>query len=272
MAKNSKNSSLTLLSREDFAFFQNWSQINLDNITWQGKYKNEFEEFWNIFFVNGLSLSQVIERFDYAATESEIGSLHTWFDWLKEKFLCYIFVFKGLSIFQISQETGIPPGTLANMFRSLLIENFPHLQSGLNDKFQVGDMASKNLSITYRQIAKDFSIKEDVFSSVNDDVMLSLEVTLYKEWKFFLTKLKKNFIHPHFNLKRIRRLSSLKWQLVIFRDLTLLASTCIGLIYGIRYINQQREASMVKQNIHLRTPIQMDRPKPELPQNCLEKQ
>ena len=241
------NSSPTLLSGEDFAFFRNWSQINLDNITWQGKYKREFEDFWNIFFVDGLSLQQITERFEYAATESGIGSLNSWFEWLKEKFLCYVFVFKGLSVFQISRETGISPGILANTFRILLVENFPHLQTGLNEKFQISDMVSKNLSITYDEIAKTFSIKEDVFSNVNnDDIMTSLEITLYKEWKFFLTKLKKNFIHSHFNLKRIRRLSSLKWQLNIFRDLILLASTCIGLIYGIRYINQKYETSLNK--------------------------
>ena len=235
----------TLLTKEDFSFFRNWSQINLDSITWQGKYRDEFEEFWNIFFVEGLSLHQVTQRFDYATTESGIGSLHSWFDWLQEKFLCYVFIFKGLSIFQISQETGIPPGKLANIFRILLIENFPHLQNGFNEKFGISDVISKNLSITYRQIAKEFSIKEDVFSSVQDDVMISLEITLYKEWKIFLTKLKKNFIHAHFNLVKIRRFSSFKWQFKIFRDLVFLSSTCIGLIYGIRYVNHKYETSLV---------------------------
>ena len=239
------------LTKEDFAFFKEWSQINLDNITWQGKYKNEFEEFWDIFFVDGTSLRGIIERFNYATMESGIGSLHSWFEWLKEKFLCYIFIHKGLSIFQISSETDIPPGILANIFRILLIENFPHLQTGLNEKFQISDMVSKNLHLTYQQVANDFSLKEDVFSNVNDDVMISLEITLYKEWRIFLTKLKKNFVYSHFNLKKIRKFSSLKWQFKIMRDMALLSSICIGLIYGVRTVNKKYEASLIsKISIH----------------------
>ena len=281
---NFQSNTFHLLKQEDFTFFRNWSQINLESITWQGRYKEEFEEFWRIFFVDGLSLRQLVERFDYATSESGIGSLHSWFEWLKEKFLCYVFIYKGLSIFEISQETDISPGALANIFRTLLIENFPHFQSGFSETFQVSDMVSKNLHITYDQVAKNFSIKEDVFSSVNEDVMVSLEITLYKEWRVFLIKLKKNFLHTNFNIRRIRKFSSLKWQFKILRDLTVLTSACIGLIFGVRYINQQYENSLInkisihepqlqlpEQNMDLRIPASDDSEKLKLVLKDIEK-
>ena len=68
---------------------------------------------------------------------------------------------------------------------------------------------------------------------------------------YFSYEVKKNFLHINFNIRRIRKISSLKWQFKILRDLVVLSSVCIGLIFGIRYINHQYEASLIsKISIH----------------------
>jgi hypothetical protein len=91
-----------ILYDHDFGEFRSWLNLNLDGLTWQGRFKKEFESFWDSFFEDGLTLKKVIERFDYAYSEVRIGSLSSWFLWLRDKFLSYIFIFKNQRIGKIS--------------------------------------------------------------------------------------------------------------------------------------------------------------------------
>ena len=75
-----------IFSDEDFFSFKSWLRLNIQEVTWQGKFNDEFDDFWKIFFINGLSLEQVLERFEFAHRELDIGPLTTWFRWVKEKF------------------------------------------------------------------------------------------------------------------------------------------------------------------------------------------
>ena len=105
-------------SEEEFAEFRDWLSLNMDGITWQGKYKSEFEEFWTNFFVSGMSLTQMMMRFEYAIEKVKIGPLSSWFSWLQEKFLCYIFVSKDITIEQLSSLSRIRAKHLANILRN----------------------------------------------------------------------------------------------------------------------------------------------------------
>ena len=80
-----------IFSDEDFFSFRSWLRLNILEVTWQGKFNEEFDDFWKIFFINGLSLKQVLERFEFAQREIEIGPLTTWFNWVREKFLSFTF-------------------------------------------------------------------------------------------------------------------------------------------------------------------------------------
>ena len=231
-----------VLTKEDFAFFLDWTELNLNNLTWQGKYQAEFEEFWNIFFTEGLSLKQVLERFDYAIMVTSIGPLTSWFNWLKEKLLCYVFIYKNLNILEISLETGIGPRILAGIFRSVLFEQFPHLNDLLNDKFQISSMADDNLYIKYKDIAQEFAITQEPHKNINDEIMVSLEVTLYKEWKLFLTKFKR---HPNFDLNKLKVGLRFESQIKIIRDIILLTLIGGGIIYLVKYANKKYEDYLI---------------------------
>ena len=87
-----------ILYHQDFGEFRTWLNLNLDGLTWQGRFKKEFESFWDSFFENEITLKKLMERFDYAYSQVRIGSLSSWFLWLKEKFINYIFLFKNQSI------------------------------------------------------------------------------------------------------------------------------------------------------------------------------
>ena len=43
-----------IFSDEDFFFFRSWLRLNILEVTWQGKFNEEFDDFWKIFFINGL--------------------------------------------------------------------------------------------------------------------------------------------------------------------------------------------------------------------------
>ena len=47
---------LTLLDKDFWVEFRDWLELNLDGLTWQGRYQDEFEQLWEMFFVDGLSL------------------------------------------------------------------------------------------------------------------------------------------------------------------------------------------------------------------------
>ena len=228
---------ITIFNNSDFADFKEWVNLDLDAVTWQRKHEKEFEEFWALFFVDGLSLQQVLERFQYATTYAKIGPLISWFNWLKEKFIVYAFIYKNLSLYDLGYDTNIPISEVANILRLFFLTKFPHLDEYLNNAFQIGNILGENLHLTFEQFSKKIKLTKDFLGSHEDEVMPSMEVTLYADWNKFIQKMKKNFYHPHFNIDRIRKNTSLSKQLTFFRDLFLLLLAGILLIYGIRFVN-----------------------------------
>ena len=106
--------------QDDFDQFRAWINLNLEALTWQGRYGQEFEEFWSIFFVDGLSLAQVVERFHYANNEAKIGPLISWFNWLFERFISFVFVHREISIYELAQHTDVSVAKIASMLRNFL--------------------------------------------------------------------------------------------------------------------------------------------------------
>ena len=80
-----------IFSDKDFKDFRAWLNLNLDGLTWQGRFKKEFETFWETFFEENITLGKIFERFEYAIDESKIGSISSWFKWLRDKFINWVF-------------------------------------------------------------------------------------------------------------------------------------------------------------------------------------
>ena len=192
-------------------------------------------------FVDGLSLNQYLDRFEYTINESTIGPLSSWFTWLRDKFVCYVFIFKEINIFNLSKESEYPLGFLANIIRNFLLEKFPHLDEELSEKLQISNVASVNLELSYKQLMDEFGLTKEIEGSIYDDIMPSMEVTLYEEWGVFLKKLKKDIYHPHFNISKLKSKASLSRQFKIVRDLFVLIVIGAGLVAGVRWANKKYE-------------------------------
>ncbi len=230
-----------ILKKSDFDGFREWISLDLSAITWQGRYAPEFEEFWSLFFVEGLSFRQMMDRFSYAAHEVKIGPLASWFIWLKEKLITYIFIHHDIDLHQLCQEGDLDISQVANLLRTFFLEKFPHLEGPLNEVFQVGNILSDNIYISFKMLAEVYPALEGVSGSIDYEVMLSMEVTLYEEWRSFFEKMKKDLIHPQFNFAKIKSDATFKKQFKFMRELVGLIVLGVLLIYGVKVGNQMYE-------------------------------
>jgi hypothetical protein len=226
-----------ILSHQDLDDFRNWLNLNLDGLTWQGRFKKEFESFWESFFEEGITLRKQMDRFDYAYTQVRIGSLSSWFLWLRDKFLSYIFIFKNQSIEQMSLETGVSASVLATILRSFLLDEFPHLDQYLSDVFQVGNILSPNMKVTFTKIKNDLNIEAPPIGSREDEIMPSMEVTLFDEWSFFAKRMKSDFKSLQFDLDKIKERSSFVKNIKITQDVAFLLLFFTLTIYGVKQVN-----------------------------------
>lgn len=226
-----------ILEQHDIGEFRSWLNLNLDGLTWQGRFKKEFETFWDSFFEQDLTLKELMERFDYAYSQVRIGSLSSWFLWLRDKFISYVFIFKNQSIDQIAQETGLAPSVVATILRNYLLDEYPHLDQYFSDVFQVGNILSPNLRVTFSQIRKEINIPVPASGSKDDEIMPSMEVTLFDEWSLFVKRMKADFKSKQFDLSKIKERTSFVKQIKIVQDIAVLLLVFTLTIYGVKQVN-----------------------------------
>lgn len=226
-----------ILYNHDFGEFRSWLNLNLDGLTWQGRFKKEFESFWDHFFEDAITFRKLMERFDYAYSQVKIGSLSSWFLWLRDKFLSYIFIFKNQSIEQMSLETGLSASVIATILRSFLLDEFPHLDKYFSDIFQVGNVLSPNLGMTFNKIKIDINITAPANGSREDEIMPSMEVTLFDEWSLFVKKMKSDFSSVQFDLGKITERTSFIKQVKVVQDISILLLLFTLTIYFVTNTN-----------------------------------
>ncbi len=226
-----------VFTQNDYTEFRNWLNLNLDGLTWQGRFKKEFEAFWDIFFEENLTLKKLIIRFDYAYTQVKIGSLSSWFLWLRDKFLSFVFIFKKKTIGEIASDSELSPSLIATILRNFLLDEFPHLDHYLSEVFQVGNVLSHNLKTSFEKIKNDLNIETPQVGSREDEIMPSMEVTLFDEWGIFLKRMNSDFRTNDFNLNKIKERSRFLKQVRVVQDICILLLLFTLTIYGVRQGN-----------------------------------
>ena len=138
-----------IYSAADFAKFKAWLHLNEEGLTWQGRYQQEFNEFWQLFFIDGIGLAQVMERFSYAHQEIHHGPLHSWFGWLRDKFLCFTFINWDVSVMELAAAGRISLAELASILRNFFLLLAPDKISYLDQVFLMGHVLGDKAQITY---------------------------------------------------------------------------------------------------------------------------
>lgn len=234
------------LSDDDKKSFRDWLGLNYDALTWQGKYQDEFNLFWDLFFKSGLSLQKLMDRFEFAQHVARVGPLVSWFDWLRSKFIIYIFIFKNASIAELSVLCALPPTEIGHILRSYLVECYPRLDDSLSDIFQVSHVTSANLNVTMEQVLKHVQIPKQIPGSHDDEIMPSMEVTLYEEWGILLEKLKREKDQDDLDPTLIKRKFELAKQWKTLKEILILTLIIVLAAFGVKKLNTMYEEFLIE--------------------------
>lgn len=235
------------ISSEDIGSFRSWLELNLESISWEGRYIKEFEEFWSNLFPSDKDAAFLISRILFCKKKSVSGPLVTWFHWLFEKFLCYLFLNKELSIHELGKVSQIGERKVALILRDFFIESYPHLEGDLNEKFHIGNVTSANLYLNYKQLKADLEMESPLQFVGEEQILKSLEITLYQDWRDISDELEKLNKEKQAQLDFLTQKATFKKQVKFFRELALLFLVGGLLILTIKAGNKYYEDYLVKE-------------------------
>ncbi len=226
-----------IFDSSDYSDFKSWLQLNLDGITWQRKYEAEFEDFWNHFFIDGLTLSNLIARFNYSITTIKIGPISSWFSWLRNKMIVYIFIYKNFSVYDIAIQSELSVAEIAILLRNFFLEKLPHLDDDISELFQITNVSSDNLELSFKDLMAHLEIGDDFSGTHEDDVMPTMEITLYREWSEFVSKMKRDFSKKKFSIDKKRAVVPIQELFKLVRDFAALVIIGVAIIAIVKFVN-----------------------------------
>lgn len=235
-----------VLTEHEQVVFKDWLELSINNITWEGRYINEFNSFWEKMFPQGITLASQFRKLEFARTFVKSGPLVAWFQWLKEKLVCYLFLYKGFTIKKITEFSGFKEAEVALILRSFFVERFPHLEEEFNEKFQLSFVTCDNTNITFEKIIEELSVNRVLRGSLEDDVLKSLEVTLYDDWVQLNENLNRDIVEQKDVIDKVKKSLSFKKQVKFFQELILLFIIGGALIFAVKVGNKWYEDYLVK--------------------------
>ena len=180
-------------SSSDFNEFRNWLNLKIEDITWQGRFIHEFEDFWGIFFVDNITVYEILERFKFITAKAKVGPLNSWLIWLRNKFICFVFINCDVSVYQLSVFANMKVNELATLLRDFFLERYPYLEERLSDCFQISYTSCEKAQLKFVSLKKELHIEDVTIGSHDDEIMPTLEITLYEDWRDLLKQIKKQF-------------------------------------------------------------------------------
>lgn len=171
------------LNFEDQQRFKDWLGLNTHSISWEGRYIEEFEEFWDLLFPANITLAAQFSELEFVKSRLVKGPLIAWVKWVKLKLICYLFIYRELTVNELSATTGMPISEVALGLRNFMVERYPHLEEDLNLTFQIGNALSPNLDLRHEELCQRYDLSMEIHGSMEDEVLTGLEVTLFSDWQ-----------------------------------------------------------------------------------------
>lgn len=225
----------------DYASFRDWLCLDIQNVTWQGKYREDFERFWEIFFDEGLTLFEISKRFTYIIENIHVGPLESWFVWLRNKFVCYVFISRNISIEELSENLHQDDRETSILLRNFFVEVFPQHEVYINEHLSINDILSVNKKFTVEKLVEDLNVDLTFSGSHNHEILISMEVTLYQEWIYFIRKMEKDFRGSNFNIARLKFRNNLSAKMQSFAQIFAFIGVAIFLVWAIEFANKTYE-------------------------------
>ncbi len=171
-----------VLNFEDYASFQQWIQLNLESVSWQGRYEREFEQFWKHVFLAERPFRETLELLHFVKGKAPKGPLGAWIGWLSDRLLCYIYVHFPVTIKELAQQSGLALPDLSTLLRNFFSEIFPQHEEYFNNTFQITHVINAHTETRFLDVAKHLQLSNSFFGVRENEVMTTMEVTLYPEW------------------------------------------------------------------------------------------
>ncbi len=230
--------------KKDFVDFRHWLQLDIDVLSWQGKYLEEFEIFWEAIFVENTSLNNVFVNLNNVLSKISAGPVVSWLNWIRIRFLIFVFIRYDITIFELARKSKTSLGKMALNLRTFFLDHYPHLENELSEVFLVSNVSCNNMYYTFSRLSTEFNISKDIDGGIEYNVTSGLEITLYPEWQNVLHEMVgKNKAKKVLNKSDFPFFSKQKyWSM--FKEAVVLALVAIVVILVIRFLNNYWQYSM----------------------------
>lgn len=221
--------------------FLNWLDVDKQSLSWEDKYIEEFHDVWNYLFVEENNFELHFNQINKIQNVLPSGPLKSWFVWLQESYINFLFGICGLSVAEISLYSGKDLAQVAFVVRGFLISNYPNFIDEINQTFNFFSPQSINKDLTFEEFKKDkYLILEP--GIIGNKTLKDLEITLLDNW---------SIVRAQIPLKKISRaqleIPSVKKQMSFFQELIILFVLSGLLILGIKFVNKWYEDYISKQ-------------------------
>lgn len=230
---------------DDFDLFREWLNLSVEDITWQGRFQQEFEDFWSIFFIDNISVEELLERFNFIISSAKVGPLHSWLIWLRNKFICFVFIKRDITVYELSVFADMKINELATLLRDFFLERYPYLEEHLSNCFQISYTASRNAQLTFSILKKDLHMEDMSKGSHDDEIMPTLEITLYEDWRHLLKRIKRQFKTSKKFSFRIGASNSGPSFYYHLKAFLLVVIIFVATFFGLKYINLNYEKILI---------------------------
>lgn len=214
-------------------------------MTWEGRYAKEFETFWGLLFPQDTLVKEVVFRLNFAENFLKTSSLITWIKWLRYKFINYIFIYHEVSIAELCEVFELSPQEVAHHLREFLAERVPHLDEELNSFFQIPGPYSKSIHNKFNDFNEKYGPLNGLRGSLEDDVLASLEVMLYEEWKKLSDEFSRRPQISFSDIQQIKNRFHIQKGQNFFKEVIVLFSVGFILLVALKYGNKWYEEYLV---------------------------
>lgn len=234
-----------ILVKEDFEGFKNWLDLDINSIAWEGRYADSFSSFWESFFKDQIEPSELGQRFDYAKKIAKSGPLISWLNWLYEKFVVYCFIHKKFSVREIALLFELEEKFISTILRDHFIKVHPTYEDLINEKFQISNVSSENLFLTFSDIEPILGSEALVKGTFEDDILAHMEVTLYPDWLNLVKELRKDILSLKVDFENLKKKTAFKKQVRFIQEVIILLLVLSFVVFALKNTNKWYEDYLV---------------------------
>ena len=234
------------ISDQDREHFKDWIELDFETMSWEGRYLDDFNKFWELLFKVETEYASQFEKLSLLTKRLSSGPLISWFKWIKDQYICYLFIFKGLNLEELKNLSSLKYSEVSLILRDFFLERHPHLEDEINDCFQVNSITSPNTRIAYNDVKERLVLEDAERGVLGEEVLSNLEITLYPDWRDTFNYLCSEEQVSQISVEDFTKKATFKIQIKFLRELTVLFIIGGIIIAGIKFGNKYYEQYLEK--------------------------